>query len=79
MTQAIKITDRYQALGMAAPDPETMCGGQCEGVGRVPVTEDDDDPAFRALWRSAEDANPAADGWHFVDCPDCDGTGKARP
>jgi DnaJ-class molecular chaperone len=35
-----EITDRYRALGIPYPDPETMCKGQCEGTGVVP-TEDE--------------------------------------
>lgn len=86
-------TDRYQALGMPYPDPETMCPGQCEGTGWVPmfVPPDPpvpghlvlvdgagvaDDPRLRALWDEAERLNPSDDGWHFVCCPDCGGTGK---
>lgn len=29
--------DRYSALGIPSPDPATMCHGQCEGTGVVPV------------------------------------------
>lgn len=46
----IEFTDRYQALGIPYPDPETMCLGQCEGTGIVPVHFSDDDPVFKALW-----------------------------
>jgi hypothetical protein len=30
---------------------------------------------FRALWLAAEAKQHAEDGWHFVQCPDCDGSG----
>lgn len=77
----MEFTDRYQALGMPYPDPATMCKGPCEGTGVVPVTADDlSGPRFAALWHEAH-AKPHAetcDGWHFVVCPDCAGTGK-RP
>jgi len=74
----ITVTDRYDALGMAPPDPKTMCGGQCEGTGWVPVHGDDRDEPWRDLWLKAEKEEPTDDGWHFVACPDCGGTGKAR-
>jgi len=81
-------TDRYEAIGMPRPDPKTMCDGQCEGTGFVPVymagekpravhPEDETDPLLIALWQVAEDEKPAEDGWHFVKCPDCGGSGKA--
>lgn len=31
-------TDRYSALGITPPEPETVCPGQCEGMGFVPLT-----------------------------------------
>ena len=102
----IEVTDRYKALGIPYPDPETVCQGQCEGTGWVPVyissgddrkdapqprPDDETDEALRALWYAAEkkdrskdkkDRSKDKDGWHFVDCPDCGGTGtltKAKP
>ena len=112
----IEFTDRYQAMGIPYPEPETCCAGQCEGTGLVPVfNPDDDDPnrlhsvepedeclaelwrqahaehcgsglrgKIRALWRHREwwywrsKLREWCDGWHFVKCPDCGGTGK-RP
>lgn len=56
---SILYTDRYQALGMSYPDPETVCVGPCEGVGWYP----EQDPA-------------SPDGWRFLECPACGGTGK---
>ena len=70
-------TDRYEALGIPYPDPGTVCRGQCEGTGYVPVKADDDDPVFQQLWRDAEAEKKADDGWHFVKCPECDGTGRS--
>lgn len=75
------ITDRYDALGMAPPDPATMCHGQCEGTGFVsvhPDMEGDLDPRLVQLWDDAEAEDHSIDGWHFVVCPECNGTGK-RP
>jgi len=69
-------TDRYEAIGMPPPDPETMCSGQCEGIGVVPVYEDDEDEVYRTLWQKAEAKQHADDRCHFVKCPECNGTGK---
>lgn len=81
----IEWTDRYQALGMPYPNPETMCGGQCEGTGFVPIARGDvgeclgisqPEEPFLSLWLEAEKTSPSDDGWHFVRCPDCNGEGK---
>lgn len=66
---------RYDALGMALPNPETMCLGECEGTGWVPVSQYEDDEHYRAAWLAAEKENPSDDGWHFVKCLTCGGTG----
>lgn len=71
-----ELTDRYQALGIPYPEIETMCQGDCEGTGFVPVVADDDSSIYRALWVEAEAKSKSDDGWHFVRCPDCNGTGK---
>jgi hypothetical protein len=73
-----EFTDRYQALGIPYPEPATMCKGQCEGTGFVPVAKDDTEEPFRTLWLEAEAKEPSDDGWHFVKCPDCNGTGKRK-
>lgn len=73
---SFEFTDRYQALGIPYPDPETMCKGDCEGTGMVPIAKGDGNPVYRALWDEAEAKEHADDGWHFVKCPDCGGTGK---
>lgn len=86
------IVDRYSALGIERPDPETMCKGSCEGTGYVPIYniemcgENDCHPADSKpligidleLWNNAEQENPTDDGWHFVKCPDCKGAGKMK-
>ena len=71
-----EVYDRYDALGIPRPDPETVCLGQCEGTGWVPIDKDDTREPWRPLWLEAEMRSPSDDGWHFVKCPDCDGTGK---
>jgi len=82
----LEFTDRYQALGIPYPDPATVCPGQCEGTGMVPVKirnkerglhgPVETDPRLIALWKVAEKESPSDDGWHFVQCPDCRGSGK---
>ena len=77
---SMEFTDRYKALGIPYPDPETMCPGDCEGTGWVPIAAEDTDPVYRPLWEAAH-AKPhdePCDGWHFVTCPKCNGTG-CRP
>lgn len=70
----MEFTDRYQALGIPYPDPATMCKGDCEATGYVPIKSDTDDPVYRRLWDEAEAVEPTDDGWHFVVCPRCSGT-----
>ena len=85
---AFEFTDRYDALGIEPPDPETVCRGHCEGSGIIPVkggpSKDggiecalETDPVLLDLWRKAEDERVSGDGWHFVKCPECGGTGKS--
>ncbi|BCK74020.1 hypothetical protein Srufu_079730 (plasmid) [Streptomyces libani subsp. rufus] len=76
--EQIQSTDRYEALGITPPSLLTVCRGQCEGTGAVPVFihASETDPRLVALWNEAEAASPSGDGWHFVTCPDCQGTGK---
>lgn len=74
----IEFTDRYQALGIPRPDPETVCEDQCEGTGVVPISSDETDEPWRSLWAEAEAKSPAPNGWHFVKCPSCGGTGKRQ-
>jgi len=67
--------DRYTSLGIKVPDPELVCTGCCEGIGFVPVFKNDKDPALKELWDKAETKNISDDGYHFVVCPKCNGTG----
>jgi len=72
----IEINDRYSALGIPRPDPVTVCRGPCEGTGFVPMTKASAPPAYRAAWDAAEVAAPSDDGWHFLKCQTCNGTGR---
>jgi len=74
--EKIVFTDRYEATGMDYPDPKTVCKGQCEGMGAVPIKHDETDPKWKALWDKAEAKEKSDDGWHFVECPECNGSGK---
>lgn len=89
--QGIHFMDRYSALGIDPPSPETVCKGHCEGTGVIPIYmkegdprtspklargPDEDDPELIRRWREAEKEEPSDDGYHFVTCPDCEGTGK---
>lgn len=75
MKKTITICDRYSALGKKRPDPKTVCLGPCEGMGFFPVKWDNDNQIYMALWREAEKIKKSKDGWHFVNCPDCNGSG----
>jgi hypothetical protein len=102
----IKMTNRYDAMGIPVPDPKTVCHGQCEGTGLIPISKVEKDQelkrrwdvqhrkscnlvgVLRQLWRHPEwwywksilcdliYRRSVCDGWHFVKCPDCEGTGK---
>jgi hypothetical protein len=81
---AIEFTDRYEGIGQ--PHPWRYCRGACEatGVVHVPVpelqpgpavvTEEDPRLLARARQQHAEMGDHECDGWHFVTCPDCNGT-----
>lgn len=75
----MKFTDRYQALGIPYPDPKTCCKGRCEGTGLIPVRAENANEEFRRRWEVAEKEHPAEDGWHFIVCPECEGSGKSAP
>lgn len=78
--ESVEFTDRYQALGIPYPDPETMCPGECEGTGFIPVHKDEQEEPWHTLYLQAEKENPnePGDNWHFVKCPLCNGTGKKQ-
>lgn len=65
---SIEYSDRYTATGITP----NGCDGPCEGMGTVPVTADDEDPALAARWREKDAQGPADEiGYHFVPCPTC--------
>lgn len=82
----IEATDRY---GGNYPDPETVCPGPCEGMGVYPVYSAKHDERYDAATavtttHAAEDEalieasgiTPGDDGWAFLNCPDCGGSGR---
>lgn len=80
----LEFTDRYHALGILYPNTETVCHGPCEGTGWVPISEEETDPVYRALAKEVHITKcpfeytrhqTKCDGWHFVRCQDCNGTG----
>lgn len=72
------IYDRYDALGIDHPILDTVCYGQCEGTGWVPVRHTDVSEPWHTLWLEAEKKSPSDDGYHFVRCPECGGTGVRK-
>lgn len=63
------------------PDPATMCDGQCEGMGVYPQRADA--PDMTAHERAEVERIRAADGqsedgYYFVRCAECGGTGTRR-
>jgi len=73
MGDVIEWKDRY---GDRYPDPETICLGPCDGMGCFPLNKNNRNPQYKRLWDEAEKKKPSRDGWHFVECSDCKGTGK---
>lgn len=71
--------DRYAVLGIEPPKLETMCRGGCDGVGYYP-TKDKASPAWKYAHLKAICDNTMhpllCDGWHFIQCADCGGTGR---
>ncbi len=83
----IEFTDRYGPGG--APSSLRGCFGDCEATGFVPVHRPEGapgpasflvssglDPEYVTAWYKAEAKDPTDDGWHFVPCPACRGTGR---
>jgi hypothetical protein len=69
----IEYTDRY---GGGSP-PTPTCTDQCEGTGFVPIHESDNEQPWATLWKEShtEAGKHDCDGYHFVRCPTCGGSG----
>lgn len=76
--EKFKVADRYSALGIETPDPSTCCDGECEGTGVVPIQKGDRRIEYRKAWEAAEKKEKSDDGYHFVKCRVCHGTGKKK-
>ena len=81
----IEFTDRYKATGKPYPDPDTMCEGQCEGMGLYPQRISELNRAaceaksgrLTIIGQKEKDGLPCKeDEYVFVECPDCKGTGR---
>lgn len=69
----IEFTDRY---GGRTPSWLRGCFGDCEAIGYYP--EDDPGlwpPGTRLAGQPEADGTPD-DGWRFIKCPKCEGTGR---
>lgn len=80
-----EFTDRYKATGTPYPNPETMCEGNCEGMGVYPERKDELNKAaveakggrLTIIGQKEKDGTPCKeDNYVFVQCPDCNGTGR---
>lgn len=78
----IEFTDRY---GGNPPSWLRGCHGECEAVGFYPepcsAYEPPEGGAFSVTAtapcpRPSEHLRTDFDGWHFLRCPDCEGTGR---
>lgn len=77
MSDQLEFTDRYG--GGPRPDPETMCKGQCEGLGTYPCKEAEaTSDELKLIEEIKSTQGRSEDGWYFIKCLDCNGTGK-RP
>ena len=80
MNRPFEYVDRYGDASAPRPDPDTMCKGPCEGTGVYPVSIDNpmltdhEESEVARIEASAPGQN--SDGWYFVTCPTCNGTGK---
>jgi hypothetical protein len=70
------VTDRLRQLGFQLPTAAQACQGECEGSGIVPVHKHEREEPWRTLWEAQEALLPTPDGWHFVRCPECLGSGR---
>jgi uncharacterized C2H2 Zn-finger protein len=45
-------------------------------MGFIPISADNMEEPYHSLWLEAEKKETTEDGYHFVKCPSCHGTGK---
>jgi hypothetical protein len=66
-----------EGVGVAPVFIDTPAAAERRGPNGI-RSADETDPELVALWHEAEAASPAEDGWHFVTCPECKGSGKRQ-
>lgn len=84
----LEITDRYKANGIPYPDPRTCCP-ECDGMGISPFYMKEHDKnaeldydmepfgePYLSMYLKAEEEHPTEDGYHYLKCIACNGTGK---
>lgn len=85
MGEQIEFVDRYGAMGIPSPNAWTGCKGGCEGVGIHPQRFEQWEgtpEAKRPRLCPQRDENgawspfPPEDGWAWVYCAGCGGTGR---
>lgn len=69
----VEFTSRY---GGRYPSFLRGCRSKCEAMGWVPIKFGEEREPWASLWVAAEIVAPSDDGWHFVKCPSCEGTGR---
>ena len=69
----IVFTDRY---GGNPPSLLTVCPGQCEGMGCYPSNDPSEWPEGTRLPGTPEPDGTPDDGWRFIRCEECGGTGR---
>jgi hypothetical protein len=77
----IQFVDRYSVLGIPRPNPETICGGNCEGTGWYPEISRNDQWLKAHLVMAVKSFGRhlfECEGWHFLKCETCGGTGRIK-
>lgn len=52
------------------------CDGPCYGSGFIPIHRNETEDPYHLLWEQAEKELCSFEGWHWVKCPYCNGTGS---
>jgi hypothetical protein len=86
--EEIEIVDRYSATGTPYLDPDTMCTGDCEGMGLYPTEKSKlNEEAVKAvggrlmiIGQKEKDNTPIKeDDYVFIKCPNCCGSRLKEP
>ena len=84
----IEITDRYSATGTPRPEPETVCEGDCDGMGYYPENKESlnieavkvKGGSLLIVGQVNDDKTPTEEDSHvFVMCPECCGSRLKEP